>query len=90
MALSKQMTLEESKSIAHIGYNIAHYRKSRNMTQDTLAERAFISKNTLSAIESATRFMNPTILILMRIADGLDIPVESLIRFDPDIIKDKS
>jgi len=85
MALSKPMSLEESKQLAKIGYNIAHYRKLRNMTQDELAEKADIAKATLSSIESSTRFPNPSILVIIRLANALNIPVQFIFEFNQNI-----
>jgi transcriptional regulator with XRE-family HTH domain len=79
------MSHDESKQIEKIGYNIAHYRRLRHVSQEELAEKAGISVSTLGNIETSTRFPNPTILILIRIAKTLDVELCDLFNFNPDI-----
>lgn len=85
MAL-KKMSLNESNQIAKIGYNIAHYRKIRDLSQDELAYKAGISISTLGNIETQIRFPNPTILVFIRIANALNVSLVDLFKFNSDIL----
>ena len=58
---------------------IVDARTSRNMTQKELAERTGINQADVSKLEKGTR--NPSIAILKRIAEGLDM--ELYIQFIP-------
>lgn len=75
---ARDMSIAESRIIAKIGLNISYYRKLVGLTQPELAEKCFISESTISNIETANRFVNPTILTMIRIADALQIPLSYL------------
>jgi transcriptional regulator with XRE-family HTH domain len=51
------------------------------MTQEQLCERAGLSLDAISRIEGGSRV--PTLDTLRRIADGLSVPLEDLVRSDP-------
>ncbi|MBO6113764.1 MAG: helix-turn-helix transcriptional regulator [Lachnospiraceae bacterium] len=50
---------------------IVDARASRNLTQKELAERTGINQSDISKLENGTR--NPTIGLLKRLADGMDM-----------------
>jgi transcriptional regulator with XRE-family HTH domain len=56
-------------------------RAARGLTQEQLCERADLSLDAISRIEGGSRA--PTLDTLKRIADGLGVPLEDLIRSDP-------
>jgi DNA-binding XRE family transcriptional regulator len=58
---------------ALVGKNIVRIRNERNVTQEELAFRAEIDRSYLSQIESGKR--NPSLKLLARIADSLDVKV---------------
>ena len=66
--------------LKQVGLKILYYRKSRNWTQDDLAERAFLSRTQLQRIETAKS--PPSVIALIDIATALDIPVRALFDFD--------
>lgn len=62
-----------------IGAAIRSARLRRNLTQEQLAERAGgLDRKTISRIENG--HMSPIIDHLLLIADGLDVPLATLVR----------
>lgn len=71
-----------------IGSNIHRIRKSKNLTLSELAERADVSKSYLSNIERNLND-NPSIQIVEKIAEVLDVEVVTLLgEKDQIFIKD--
>ena len=68
--------------MANIGKNIRKLRSSRHMTQDDLAEKLFVSRQTVSNYETGKS--NPDIDMLLKIAEVLDADVNVLIFGAPD------
>lgn len=64
-----------------IRYNIKKIRKSKNLTQQQLADKANITMNYLSKIESTKMQRGLSIVILGRIADALSVDIREL--FNP-------
>lgn len=64
-----------------IRYNIRKYRIKANLTQQELADKAGITMNYLSKIESNKMQRGFSIVILGRIADALKIDIRKL--FEP-------
>jgi transcriptional regulator with XRE-family HTH domain len=64
----------------HLGRRIHELRTRRGWTQDTLAQRAGVSKAMLSKIERGEN--NPTLVIATRIAAALDLTMSQLIGAD--------
>lgn len=60
-----------------IGNKIHKKRISRRFTQEQLAERADVHRNYISNIENGR--INPSILMLYRIAEGLDMDIFQLL-----------
>jgi transcriptional regulator with XRE-family HTH domain len=63
-----------------MGLNIRKLRKAKGLTQEKLAEMAGISYKYLGEIERGET--NPSIDTIFRIAQGLNIPVEQIIRIE--------
>jgi transcriptional regulator with XRE-family HTH domain len=61
-----------------VGKRIQELRLGKGMSQEDLALKSDINKNYLSDLERGTR--NPTIFILKKIADGLEISLEELFK----------
>lgn len=59
-----------------IGKNIIYYRKQKGLTQEALALNVCMSTSHLRNIEHDAA--NPTVDILSKIADELEIPLTSL------------
>jgi len=75
--------LTKQELIFVIKSNIRFYRKRRELTQEALAEAAGISSPYCAQIESGTRV--PTIYILHKIAEALDVSVETLMSSDREL-----
>ncbi len=65
--------------IVDIGKRIKHWRKERKMTQDALVKKAAIPYTTLAKIEAGI-VMNPRMDTLIKIAAGLEITIDELIK----------
>lgn len=67
-----------------LGYNIAYYRKHRDLTQEQLAEKLGISRQHLGAIEAPNILRPISLDLLFNIATVLNIePAKLLIFRDP-------
>jgi transcriptional regulator with XRE-family HTH domain len=70
-----------------LGQRIRQVRRAKNLTQSDLAEKIGFSVNYISQIE--TGIASPTFETLVRIADGLEMPLKELCDFDLLNEKDK-
>lgn len=61
-----------------IGLRIAYFRKLKNITQATLAEKLSINKNYLSHIESGSANKAVSLPLLIRISKALDVDLSLL------------
>ena len=61
----------------NIAQNVRQLRQSRNLTQDQLAKVSGVPRPTWSNLESGTA--NPTIVVLAKVAEALQVPLEELI-----------
>ena len=69
--------------MADVGKNIRKFRTKRHMTQDDLAERLFVSRQTVSNYETGKS--NPDLDTLLKIAEVLETDVDGLIFGPPDL-----
>jgi len=71
------------------GKKVRAYRKEKNMNQEMFAERASISPQTLSGIETGSHF--PSYPVLTRIIDALKTHPAKLFAYDDEVwnINDK-
>lgn len=65
-----------------LGYNIAYYRKHRNLTQEQLAEMVDISRQHLGAIEAPNIVRPLSLDFLFAIANALDVEPYKLFLFN--------
>lgn len=63
-----------------VGRNTAKFRRARGWTQEALAERAGVSQQYISGLESGQR--NPTIVTLYEIAVALEVSHVDLVQPD--------
>lgn len=70
--------MEMKDRLKNIGISIKSERLRRGMSQEELAERCDISRNSVSLIETGK--INPTIIRVIDIADALDISIDSLVK----------
>jgi transcriptional regulator with XRE-family HTH domain len=64
-----------------IGYQIAGYRKKKNLTQQQLADKAHISRSSIGKIECGNYNRNISLSMLIDIADALEINFTLLFSF---------
>lgn len=64
----------------NLGKNIKKRRKELGLSQQSLADKLNISLNFMGKIEVA--FSKPSLDTLIKIADGLDITVSELCKFE--------
>ena len=72
-----------TEQLRKLGLNISYYRKLKGLTQLQLAEKSGISRTHMSNIEAPNVPTSISIETLFAIADALDVPIHSLLRF-PD------
>jgi transcriptional regulator with XRE-family HTH domain len=65
-----------------LGQRLKHLRRVRGYTQEQLAERIDISPKYLSSIERGAE--NPTLQLLGRLAQGLQVELYELFQFAPE------
>ena len=70
------MYIKYYKKFIQIGLNVLYYRKQIGITQLELAELAETSRNNISRIETGAA--NPTVGMMLSLAEALQIPVEKL------------
>ncbi len=68
-----------------VGKNIQKLRKQQQITLSVLAERSGVSKAMLSQIESEK--VNPTIATIWKIARGLEVDLDTLLKGDSEKAK---
>jgi len=68
--------------LTELADRVQRLRGDRGYTLATLAERCSVSVSMLSAIERAEKA--PTVVVLARIAEGLDVPLVALLADDSD------
>jgi transcriptional regulator with XRE-family HTH domain len=61
-----------------VGLNLQRLRRSKDLSQEELADRARVHQTYLSGVERGKR--NPSLLVLERIAQALGTDVEELVR----------
>lgn len=66
------------KDLIRLGRIIRDKREHQNLTQVELASKAGVDRNYIGMVERGER--NPSYLSLQKIANGLGIPVEELIK----------
>ena len=68
-----------SKEISTIAKNIKKYRAKLGISQDKLSKLASITLHTITKIESSST-PNPTIETMAKIAKGLGVSIDDLMR----------
>ena len=58
-------------------------RKKSGVTQEILADRLEVSRQTISSLESGR--YNPSILLAFKLARFFDVPIEELFLYEEDI-----
>ena len=77
-SLNNNADMEMKDRLKNIGINIKSERLKRGISQEELAEKCDISRNSVSLIETGK--INPTILRVVDIARVLKTDVDSLVK----------
>ena len=67
------------EELVKLGKVIREKRLSRNLTQLELSVRAEVDRNYIGMLERGDR--NPSYLSLLKIAKGLELPIDELLTF---------
>jgi transcriptional regulator with XRE-family HTH domain len=70
--------MNEAKYLAAFGKRVAEIRRSRNMTQEQLAERMDVTPLSIGFIEQGRRW--PRIATLQKLAKCLGVPIAELFK----------
>ncbi len=80
MAKEKSYIHDDEYYYEIIRQNIRKFRKERNLTQQNLADMTDMSREYICDIENESRNKHPTIAVLGRIAEALDVPIGDLLK----------
>ena len=70
-----------------LGKRLKEYRARAGMTQDELAEKLFVSRQTISSWENDKSY--PDIHSLLMLGDVFDVSLDTLVKGDIEIMKEK-
>ena len=70
---------KQDKICGNIGKNIKKIRNEKGLTQDALCKKADLPYTTLTKLETGV-ITKPTIQTIARIAKGLEVSIEDLIK----------
>lgn len=76
----KKYSEEERQLFRVIGERLAFYRKRRKLTQEELALRVRVSKTFLSKLESPNSEKGLSLLLLVDLAEALNVPIGCFFR----------
>ncbi len=71
--------MDDKAFLKKLGQNIQRVRKEKGVTQVELGHSCDSEKSSINRIETGRT--NPTILTLRKIADGLNVTVDELLKF---------
>lgn len=80
--MSEFKLMPNEEKLKRLGLNIAYQRKLKKLNQSQLAERIGISRTHMSNIEAPNMATSLSLEVIFNIADALEIPVETLFRFE--------
>ena len=90
--MGKEVSFKNRDRLVQLGIAIATLRRIRGLSQEMLAEKAYMSRGQLARIESPNSAHNFTLEVLYNIADALGVTPEQLLTasvFSDDIINKK-
>ncbi len=71
--------MKNMQTTPNIGNNIKKYRGKLGLTQEDLVKKSGVKYTTLSKIESGVS-QKPTVYIIAKIAEALNVPIEQLLK----------
>lgn len=80
--MSNFIKMSNDEKYHRIGLNIAYQRKLKKLTQIQLSEMSGISRTHMSNIEAPNMITPISLDVVFKIADALEIPVETLFKFE--------
>ncbi len=81
----KLNNLERRKKLMELGKRIKHYRNEKALTQDNLAQRVYVSRQTISNWENDKSY--PDINSIVLLSEVLEVSIDNLIRGDVEQMK---
>ena len=90
--MSKEVEFKNRDRFIQLGIAISALRKMRGMSQEKLAEKAFVSRSHISAIEAPNIVRPFSLEVFFNIADALEISPSDLIEASvfPDKVLNKT
>ena len=70
-----------------LGARLKEYRNNHGMTQDELAERLYVTRQTISSWENDKSY--PDIHSLLMLGEVFDVSLDTLVKGDIEIMKEK-
>jgi putative transcriptional regulator len=70
--------MDKKTKLKNLGINIKSARLRRELSQEELAEKCDISRNSITLIETGK--INPTILKMISIANALEVDINFLLK----------
>lgn len=70
------MNSSETDLLLHLGTRLRILRQSRGLSQESFASKIQLDRTYISGLERGKR--NPSYLILRRLAEALEVPIENL------------
>lgn len=64
-----------------IGLNVAYYRKLKGYSQEQLAAKIGISRNTIGNVENSDKFHGVSLNTIFKISEALEVSIKSLFDF---------
>ena len=78
--MKKEVKFKNRDRLVQLGAAIGTLRRLRGLSQEMLAEKAEVSRTTISSIEAPGVVQNFTLEVFFDIADALEIAPEELIK----------
>jgi transcriptional regulator with XRE-family HTH domain len=76
--------MKPSLRVEHLALALQYWRKQRDWTQLELALRAKIAPSHVAGLEQGSR-TNPTLSVMMALADALEITLNDLVALPPGV-----
>ncbi|HWO78293.1 MAG TPA: XRE family transcriptional regulator [Bacillus sp. (in: firmicutes)] len=81
--MNTEHSLKEEEAGKVIGANLRQFRINKGLSIEALAKQIGVSKLTLIKIEGGEA--NPTLSVIWKIANGLNIPITALLSIESDV-----
>jgi putative transcriptional regulator len=75
-------TLQTGEEVSHVQNHLRELREQKGMTQEDLAARVNVSRQTIISLEKGK--YNPSIVLAYRLARVFALPIEAVFVFEPE------